>query len=284
MLRFVAGNKQSKAINIANNLINKNKIPIINYITEETTDKKRVFNEYIKLSKVIPDKSMIALKLSSLDFDRDLIDKLVENYIARSIKIIIDAENNDNINNYRSIVNNLILKYNKIHDNNSIIKTYQMYRQDSLQELNDDLRFFTLRECILSSKIVRGAYWNSESSDGHLYTKKSDTDYNYNRAIVKLLSNTTRLYNHKLLYSTNIIATHNKQSIEVATALMAHHSILKPSTIIANLMGMNNRISNKLSQDYKVATYIPYGPYSKMIPYLSRRLYENIDSIKYIIK
>ena len=86
------------------------------------------------------------------------------------------------------------------------------------------------------------------------------------------------------LYSTNIIATHNKQSIEVATALMAHHSILKPSTIIANLMGMNNRISNRLSQDYKVATYIPYGPYNKMIPYLSRRLYENIDSIKYIIK
>lgn len=290
MLRFVAGNKRSHAINIANNLIQKNKIPIINYITEETTDKKRVFNEYIKLSKMIPDKSMIALKLSSLDFDRDLIDKLIESYKMRSIKVIIDAENDKNINKYRSIVNSLIFKYNKIdkldknNSINTVIKTYQMYRRDSLQELIDDQRFFVERDCLLSRKLVRGAYWNSESGNGHLYTKKSYTDDNYNQAIVRSLSNTTRLHNNQLLYSTNIIATHNRESIEIATTLMTKHSILKPTTIIANLMGMNDKLSTRLSRNFNVATYIPYGPYNKMIPYLSRRLYENIDSIKYIIK
>lgn len=284
MLRFVAGNKRSHAINIANNLIQKNKIPIINYITEESTDKKRVFNEYIKLSKTIPEKSMIALKLSSIEFDRDLIDKLVETYKSRSIKVIIDAEDNKNINRYRSIVNSLILKYNKIDNTDTIIKTYQMYRRDSLQELYDDQRFFINRDCLLSRKIVRGAYWNSESRNGHLYTNKSDTDNSYNQAIIRSLSNTTRLYDSRLLYSTNIIATHNRESIEIATALITRHSILKPTTIIANLMGMNNQLSNQLSNDYKVATYVPYGPYDKMIPYLSRRLYENVDSIKYIIK
>ena len=284
MLRFVAGNRISHAIKESNSLIQKNKIPIINYITEEDPDKKRVFREYINLAEKIPEKSMIALKLSSLDFDRDLIDKLIENYNSRSIKVIIDAENNENINNYRSIVNSLILKYNKISDKDTIIKTYQMYRRDSLQELYDDQQFFTQRDCLLSTKIVRGAYWNSESRDGHLYTKKSDTDYDYNRAIIRSLSNITRLYYNRLLYSTNIIATHNRESIEVATALIDRHSILKPTTIIANLMGMNNRMSNKLSKNYNVGTYVPYGPYNKMVPYLSRRLYENIDSIKYIIK
>ena len=284
MLRFVAGNKRLDAINIANNLIQKNKIPIINYITEESTDKKHVFNEYIKLSKVIPEKSMIALKLSSIDFDRDLIDKLVETYKSYSIKVIIDAENNKNINKYRSIVNSLILKYNNIDDKDNIIKTYQMYRRDSLRELNNDLQFFKYRDCILSTKIVRGAYWNSEYHEGHLYTNKSDTDENYNRAIIKTLSNMTTLYKNRLVNSTNIIATHNRESIEIATSLITRHSILNPSTIIANLMGMNNRLSNKLSTNYKVATYVPYGPYNKMIPYLSRRLYENVDSIKYIIK
>ena len=33
-----------------------------------------------------------------------------------------------------------------------------------------------------------------------------------------------------------------------------------------------------------VNTYIPYGPYNKMLPYLSRRMYENLDMIKYMVK
>ena len=34
---------------------------------------------------------------------------------------------------------------------------------------------------------------------------------------------------------------------------------------------------------YRTASYIPYGPYIEMLPYLSRRLYENIDIMKYSI-
>ena len=45
-------------------------------------------------------------------------------------------------------------------------------------------------------------------------------------------------------------------------------------------MGMNEEYLKKL--DCNKATYIPYGPYKEMIPYLIRRLYENIDQIKYI--
>ena len=33
-----------------------------------------------------------------------------------------------------------------------------------------------------------------------------------------------------------------------------------------------------------VNTYIPYGPYTQMIPYLSRRMYENMNMIKYMVK
>ena len=43
-----------------------------------------------------------------------------------------------------------------------------MYRRDSLLELHDDFKFFNKR----NKKLVRGAYFNQESNDGHLYDKK----------------------------------------------------------------------------------------------------------------
>ena len=51
-----------------------------------------------------------------------------------------------------------------------------MYRRDSLLELHDDFKFFNKRNKKLSAKLVkklvRGAYFNQESNDGHLYDKK----------------------------------------------------------------------------------------------------------------
>ena len=49
-------------------------------------------------------------------------------------------------------------------------------------------------------------------------------------------------------------------------------------------MGMNERNMRKYEGIIRIGTYVPYGHYREMIPYLGRRLYENIDSIKYILK
>jgi proline dehydrogenase len=142
-----------------------------------------------------------------------------------------------------------------------------MYRKDSLLELYDDIKYFNNSNCLFSSKLVRGAYYNSEYKDGHLFNKKEDTDNNYNLGIIKCNE-----------YNTihNIIASHNIKSITLAKDLNKDSN----KFIIANLMGMNQNYMNNLN--VKKATYIPYGPYKEMIPYLTRRLYENIDSIKYM--
>ena len=128
--------------------------------------------------------------------------------------------------------------------------------------------FYT--NCFFSSKLVRGAYYNSEYKEDHLFTKKEDTDNNYDLAIIKCDE-------YKTIH--NIIATHNKKSITLAKDLNKYNN---NKFIIANLMGMNEHYMNKLN--ISKATYIPYGPYKEMLPYLSRRLYENIDSIKYMYK
>lgn len=48
-------------------------------------------------------------------------------------------------------------------------------------------------------------------------------------------------------------------------------------------MGMNEKYMSTITNIQK-AKYIPYGPYREMIPYLTRRIYENIDQIKYMNK
>ena len=97
---------------------------------------------------------------------------------------------------------------------------------------------------------------------------KNDTDLNYNKAIIKC---------YKSRFNNNIIASHNHFSIKLAMLLNKNDKF-----IIANLKGMNERFMNNIV-DIKKAEYIPYGEYSEMIPYLTRRLYENIDQIKYSI-
>ena len=39
---------------------------------------------------------------------------------------------------------------------------------------------------------------------------------------------------------------------------------------------------SKINNGNKVHVYIPYGPYHKMIPYLTRRLYENMDMLTHL--
>lgn len=270
LFKFIAGNNLKHALNKSKNIIINKKIPILNYITENVklNEENKIYKEYINIIDNIDNNYMIALKLSSFNFNKELINKIVNKSIKKNVNIIIDAEDNKNINNYRIITNDLIKIYNK--DKVNIIKTYQMYRKDSLDELKDDIKYFNNNifnnKVLISSKLVRGAYWNSENKDRHLFINKEDTNNSYNNGLLECYNNIQNKF---------ITATHNKDSIKLITSLKNNDNI-----ILAHLMGMNENNMKKLN--INKATYIPYGPYKEMIPYLTRRLYENIDQIKYM--
>ena len=266
LFKFVAGNKLNHALIKSEYMLKNKKIPIINYICENINNKKKhnIFSEYSNIIKNINSNYMIALKLSSLNFNEILINKIANLSKEKNIKLIIDAEDNNNIEKYRKITNNLIKNFNK--DKLSIIKTYQMYRKDSLYELKDDIKFFN--NVNFSAKLVRGAYWNNEKNGKHLFIEKKDTNNSFNNSLLECYNN---------LNNNFIIATHNKESIYLANNLKK-----KKNIILAHLMGMNEKMmNNNVNNNIQKACYIPYGPYKEMIPYLSRRLYENIDQIKY---
>ncbi len=269
MFKYIAGNNRQKLLKQTTQILKHNKFPIVNYILENSkTSKNKVYNEYIKLLDIIDSNYKIAVKLSSLDFDIDLTARLIENYQSKNVTIVIDAEHNENNEKYNIITNDLMYDYNKTNFN--IIKTYQLYRKDSLKELSDNINFMKKHNLYFGSKLVRGAYYNSEKHEGHLFENKKDTDKNYNNGIVECL---------KYSNSYNIIASHNKESLQLACDLNKNNKIFS----FAHLMGMNEKYMEYIKNDNKVYTYVPYGPYKEMIPYLSRRLYENIDAIKYMV-
>ena len=257
-MRYIAGNKFIDALNLSKKLLLKNRIPVINYAVENNryTD---VFHEYEYINKHLDDRYRIALKLSSLNYDIKMIDELIHMYKEKNIKILIDAENNNNHNRYNYLMNELLSEHNK--DKCNILKTYQMYRKDSLRELKEDLKVHKNLGC----KLVRGAYWNSDKKSGNLFMSKIDTDNNYNNGI-KLLSENKS--------GCNIIATHNNYSIDLVKYF--NSSNLE----YGKLLNYNNKKYKEINNNVNV--YVPYGPYFDMIPYLFRRLNENLDSIKYM--
>ena len=255
--KFIGGNSIFQVKNI--------KIPygkIYDYV-KESNYKEHIINHQLNILGLKETQNSIhAIKLSGL-YNINLENYLDEyNTIAikNNHKILIDAENVKNQEMINEYSNYCIENYNNI-----FYKTYQMYRHDTLKVLENDLINYQNKK--FGIKLVRGAYHNEDKKTGLLYLKKEDTDRDYNKAI-DLLSN----YNNDV-----IIATHNTISCEIALNY-------KKKFKYAQLLGMNDKLSNYLLKNGKeVYKYIPYGKWVDTIPYLTRRLYENYDILRYIL-
>lgn len=271
-LRYIGGNNINMAIKTGKYILFEGKKPIINYVKEESKNKYQVYQEYTQINQKLDENYNLAIKLSSLNFDYNLISSLIDKYIDNNISIFIDAEKSSNNTKYNELCNILIEEsnYKKIN----IYKTYQMYRKDSLKTLREDIEYFNKKNVKLGVKLVRGAYYFQDKNENTLFKYKNETDLNYNIAIL-------------LTYSKNIntiLATHNDESINLGILLNNYNDKSKPKFKFAHLLDMKTEKYNYLKNEHTVYTYIPYGPYNEIIPYLIRRLYENLDYIKYMLK
>ena len=269
---------------------NKKQKVILDYCVEFDNDTQKVFNKLIETINKYPNNT-IAIKLSALGlntYNENITDtycnKIIEEAIKNNVKVLIDAETNELHKSINAISDNLLTKYNT--KNTYVYKTYQMYRRDSYNHLISDINMYNTNNINLGMKMVRGAYYNQEKNMGHLYNSITDTHNNYNNTIDKLF---LQYSNNKININNIIFATHNKNSIQLVKKNININNIYNNVKLTTNdinfasLLGMSENISSNLSNNnYNVYKYIPFGPISKTLPYLTRRLYENYDILKYI--
>ena len=274
MIKFVGGYNYIAVSKFSKIIYDKSMIPIIDYAKECSKNENEVIkydtelqNLVNNMNKSYPKKEVAySLKISSyLPYETESylnkIIKKINNTKHTKKYIFLDAEQSSLKNKEDYYFNKIIEKYQEDEDL-YIYKTYQMYRKNSLKELENDIKNFDK----IGIKLVRGAYYNNK--DTELFNNKIDTDYSYNNGIEYLINNNI---------DNVVLATHNSESIDYSISLNAKNNIM-----YAQLLGMGDNISNNLvKKNKKVFKYVPYGNIFELYPYLLRRLYENMYMIKH---
>jgi len=277
--KFIGGSTINDAIKLA---LNAKYIPIFDFAKEGSkTEKdvidysKRILNDIDTLHKYENGnirKKFLALKISSFNIDKksgllfmsEIINKANEN----NIKVLFDAEQNSMKEIENIYINNV--------NTDNVFKTYQMYRKDALRELIHDLNYYKIN----NFKLVRGAYLNQDKNNGVLFTSKEEVDNSYDEGIKNVIEYMKKRNDIRLM-----AATHNKSSVDKIISIINDDNYydLKNKIYFAQLLGMADSLTNELiKKQMNTCKYIPYGNFMETLPYLTRRLYENYDILKYI--
>lgn len=274
---FTAGETIKTLENKIEHLNKSNLLAIPDLIKEKTENPNeidKIVQEYKDLAESKKFK-FVAVKLSSFDFDYVKINNVIEHMISKNKTVMIDAEEVDVQDKINDMTNCFLLRYNKNKIN--IYKTYQMYREDSLDRMKKDISTHPF----LGIKLVRGAYHSKDYNTLKLYIKKDETDRDYEKAM-DIISEQIKSNSSKNQLNS-FICTHNQKNISQIIEKSNNFPMLKDNLFHASLYGFIQNDTQRLI-DSKISTYkyLPYGQVNDSIPYLMRRLEENPKIIKYL--
>ena len=192
---------------------------------------------------------------------------------ANNVSVLIDAEESWIQSSIDEIYENLIIKYNS--KKAIVYNTVQSYRIDRLEYIEKLYHSFSSSDVHVGIKLVRGAYMEKERERSKVFNyldpihkSKKATDKNFNNCM-------TFMFKNVQLFSV-FIGSHNEESNYLALELINKYNITKNKVWFSQLYGMSDHITYNLSdQGFKVAKYLPFGPFRGVIPYLFRRAEEN---------
>jgi proline dehydrogenase len=210
---------------------------------------------------------------------RERVERLCSRAANNNIPIMIDAEDSFYQPFIDLVVYEMQLKFNR--KSAIVYNTYQMYRRDRMQVLQNDLKRAEEEGFFLGAKFVRGAYMERErlraeklSYSDPIHPDKESTDKAFNDALEFSIDHIDRI--------SIFNGTHNEYSSKWLTELMEKNGIARNDERIwfSQLYGMSDHITFNLAHEgYNASKYLPYGPVKHVLPYLSRRVEEN-SSVK----
>lgn len=285
---FIGGFSRRQVLNTAKRLIESDSIPILDYAKEGSRnlvevdkycrDIRELTEEMSQVTNIDTSKTSLALKLSSFSPSENshmLISRLIASHVTKTKcrLIMFDAEQA-----WAKRLEDLTFKVLS-HDIQQrvgteacpiLFKTFQAYRRDCASDIKTFMDAYHDKPHV-GIKLVRGAYW--QKGDDTFYQDKRLTDINYNICLRTILQEGSTI--------PVCVATHNKESVDIAKSLLpSNHR----HVYFAQLLGMGDDISNDLkSNGYKVMKYVPYGTPTEMLPYLYRRLIENVSILSHVL-
>lgn len=154
----------------------------------------------------------------------------------------------------------------------------QAYLRDSFEDLQDLITFAQQRKTPFTVRLVKGAYWDSETIEAEqkrwpipVYTNKQESDANYEACSDLLLKN--------YQWIRAAFASHNVRSLSAAIIAAEKYKVPQNGFEIQMLYGMAEPIKKALvDMGYRVREYAPVGELIPGMAYLVRRLLENTSN------
>lgn len=158
----------------------------------------------------------------------------------------------------------------------------QAYSRSSGELLEDLLAFAKQRGSPIAIRLVKGAYWDYETTvamqqgwSSPLFAHKCSSDAQYERLSRFLLDN------HHHLFPA--FGSHNVRSLSHACVYAETRGIPKTAFELQMLYGMADPIARAFRQhDYLIRLYVPLGPLLPGMGYLVRRLLENTSNESFL--
>ena len=206
---------------------------------------------------------------------RERVRRICDEGHKLNVRVFIDAEETWIQPAIDEMATNMMERYNT--QSCIIYNTIQLYRHDRVDFLKEAWKKATEQGYLLGLKLVRGAYMEKERDRAKemgypspINPDKPSSDREYNEALRFCIEHIDRI--------SICAGTHNEDSSRLLTEWMAEKGISPNDERIyfSQLLGMSDHISFNLAKaGYNVAKYVPYGPVSAVLPYLTRRAQEN---------
>lgn len=206
---------------------------------------------------------------------KSYIDKLCSEAAACDVHLYIDAEESWFQSSIDTLVDEMMEKYNQ--EDAYIFNTYQLYRNDKLDDFKKAHQRAIEKGYVLGAKIVRGAYVEKETKYYQALGAKSPIN-DTKEASDKEFNDAVRYAVEHIANISLCCASHNEASNKLYYKLLTQNNTALNHKHVnsSQLLGMSDNITYNLSaMGMNTSKYMPFGPVKEVIPYLIRRAQEN---------